>query len=62
MKACGFSHAGIGAGEIAAGKNFPGRFGIKLEPNAFLRRNTPVEAGHDRFSSDLMDYAHASVS
>ncbi len=42
--------------KIAAGKNFQDALGLTRAECVFTT-HTPVEAGHDRFSPDLMDYA-----
>src|SRR5262245_4527639 len=42
--------------KMAAGKNFPEAQQLTREECLFTT-HTPVEAGHDRFSADLMDYS-----
>jgi glycogen phosphorylase len=42
--------------KMEAGDDFPGAF-AKTKEECIFTTHTPVEAGHDRFSSDLMHYA-----
>src|SRR6202040_1220898 len=42
--------------KMAAGKNFPDAFN-ETKAHCIFTTHTPVEAGHDRFSPDLMNYA-----
>src|SRR5207247_7445344 len=42
--------------KMAAGKNFQDALN-QTRAECIFTTHTPVEAGHDRFSSDLMDYA-----
>ncbi|HWX20469.1 MAG TPA: alpha-glucan family phosphorylase [Candidatus Binatia bacterium] len=42
--------------KMAAGKNFPDAL-TQTKTECIFTTHTPVEAGHDRFSPDLMDYA-----
>jgi starch phosphorylase len=41
--------------KMAAGKNYPDAL-ARTKSECIFTTHTPVEAGHDRFSSDLMDY------
>ena len=43
--------------KMAAGKSLRGGAGERRGPECIFTTHTPVEAGHDRFSPDLMDYA-----
>jgi len=42
--------------KIAAGKNFP-QAAAETKAHCVFTTHTPVEAGHDRFSAQLMDYS-----
>lgn len=42
--------------KMAAGRTFPEAI-AQTRPECIFTTHTPVEAGHDRFSADLMDYA-----
>ena len=42
--------------KMAAGKNYPDALG-ETKAQCHFTTHTPVEAGHDRFSPDLMNYA-----
>ena len=43
--------------KMAAGQELPGGRSSSTRAECIFTTHTPVEAGHDRFSADLMDYA-----
>ncbi len=53
----GVSDAGIDARKNGRGQNRRGSAGARRAQQCIFTTHTPVEAGHDRFNAELMDYA-----